>query len=289
MISKKIDQWLFPPFDDEQKRLQEAAINLFDSLPSRKAVKKAILRGEILVNSEVGNTGTWVKKGDEIQLNFSPIKIGKTDHLEEVVFDDEHMCVVIKKSGISTSGNSKHTLASILHNKLNINTLQHSFNPSHRLDKDTYGLVIFHKNLDVAKKLGHMFEKHEISKKYYAIIHGHTEFQNCTISTPIEGKNSHSKVSTISRQKLPYIGPTSLVELHPTSGRKHQLRIHLKSLGHQIVGDKKYFGDKIFTGHGMFLCCTELKFNHPILKEEVHIKIPLPRKFHKVLSSADLP
>ena len=75
MISTTIKKWLFPPFEIEKKRLQEAAINVFEELPSRKSVKSTILSGLIRVNDKVGITSTWVKIGDEISYDFTPLKL----------------------------------------------------------------------------------------------------------------------------------------------------------------------------------------------------------------------
>ena len=170
MITKNLLKWHFPPFDSDKKRLQEAAINLFDELPSRKAVKKAILDGKIYVNSQIGCTSTWVRLGDQIELDFEEIKIGLISEFEGLLYDDTHLCILLKKAGIITSGNHRNTLEKQIHKHLFYSYLHKSsisLGAAHRLDKDTHGPVIFHKDKLVAKRLGKMFEKHEIHKEYF--------------------------------------------------------------------------------------------------------------------------
>lgn len=292
MISKKVKSWNFPPLDVEQKRLQEAAINLFEELPSRKSVKRAILDEKIYVNSVAGKTSTWVRIGDEISFDFKEVKLGEFEVFEDLLFDDEHMCITLKRAGIITSGNHNNTLEQQLLKRLNNNNLRSSevsFGAAHRLDKDTHGPVIFYKNKNAAKRLGHMFENREISKEYTALVHGDFKGEKIEIKTPISGKESHTIFEKISTSTLPYIGQVSLLKAIPITGRKHQIRIHCKALGHQIVGDKVHTGDKIFKGHGMFLCCNKLEFKHPITEEHILVSTPLPRKFHKILDETLLP
>ena len=152
----------------------------------------------------------------------------------------------------------------------------------YRLDKDTHGLVIFYKSKKAAKQLGKMFENREISKEYYALVHGNFLTKKCVVKTPISGKESISVLEKISTTKLPVIGDVTLVKARPVTGRKHQIRIHCKSIGHQIVGDKLYTGDVIYKGHIMFLACGKLEFNHPITCKPFSISTPLPRKFRKL-------
>lgn len=285
MISKYLTKWHFPPYESDKKRLQEAAINLFDELPSRKSVKKAILDGKIYVNSQPAYTSTWVKIGDKISLDFNEVEIGLISDFKGLIFDDDYLCVLLKKAGVITSGNYNNTLEHQLHKYLincNLNKRNITIGTAHRLDKDTHGPVIFYKDKLTAKCLGEMFENHEIHKEYFALVHGIFEPEKCSVKIPISGKESQTEFEKISTTKLPYIGPVTFIKATPISGRKHQIRIHCKSLGHQIVGDKIHKGEKVYTGSGMFLACSNLRFNHPITNREISITTPLPRKFHKL-------
>lgn len=285
MISKNLTKWHFPPYESDKKRLQEAAVNLFKELPSRKAVKKAILEGKIYVNSQPAFTSTWVKLGDKIELDFEEFQIGLISEFKGLLYDDKYLCILLKNAGIITSGNHKNTLETQLLNHLinsNITKKHTTTGAAHRIDKDTHGPVIFYKDKLTAKCLGEMFENHEIHKEYFALVHGIFEPEKCSVKIPISGKESQTEFEKISTTKLPYIGPVTFIKATPISGRKHQIRIHCKSLGHQIVGDKIHKGEKVYTGSGMFLACSNLRFNHPITNREISITTPLPRKFHKL-------
>ncbi|MCG8310335.1 MAG: pseudouridine synthase [Cytophagales bacterium] len=124
----------------------------------------------------------------------------------------------------------------------------------HRLDKDTSGVLVFAKNNDAYRNLAVQFQERKVDKIYHAVVDGSTEFHNYLLDVPLiekghgtvkwdakHGKDSKTYISTISNFQS-----FSLLECKPCSGRRHQIRVHLKYLNHSIIGDKKYDGREIY-------------------------------------------
>jgi len=171
--------------------------------------------------------------------------------------------------------------------------------PAHRLDRPTSGVLLFALQPETAKKMGLKFEKHEIQKTYHAIVRGYIA-EKGIIDHPIKPtadfKSDKKRVSQKPAQEavteftrlgtleLPYCvdkfqtSRYSLVELSPKTGRKHQLRKHMKHLSHPIIGDPKYgkskhnrFFQEYFSCERLLLASTALSFTHPITEEPISI------------------
>lgn len=275
------------PDEIEEIRLYDYAQLIFPTIPSRKAVKKAIARGEILIDDERTTTGTWIKKGQQIKLlesNVNPPKEYKMDL--EVVYEDEFLAVVNKPSGISVSGNQYRTIQNALIGNVSVSNKENALRwpkPVHRLDNPTSGLLIVAKTAKALVILGQRFEHKLIQKRYAAIVIGQLP-ESGVIEVDIEGLKS---VTTYQRKEVvPSLKNEclSLVEVVPKTGRTHQIRIHLSQLGYPIMGDKLYTKkENVLKGKGLFLCAFKLDFKHPITNENLTIEIPLPHKFKSLL------
>jgi len=271
----------------EEIRLYDYAPKIFTIIPSRKGIKKAISREEILVNGEKAFTGLWVIPGQKIDLLESKINPPKEYKLKlEIVYEDEHFAVINKPAGISVSGNQYRTIQNALIGNVRLSNEDDALRwpkPVHRLDNPTSGLLIIAKTAKVIMKLGQQFENKKIKKKYCAIVIGKIP-ETGTIDFKVDDLKSSTRfklkrfVHSLRNDHL------SLVDLFPNTGRTHQLRIHLSQLGFPILGDKLY-GDEgeVFKGKGLFLSAVELKFNHPITNTPLVIKIEMPRKFKALL------
>lgn len=296
MIEVIISKWNHFPFDSKSKRLQEGAIGQFSNLTSRKSVKKAINNGHILVNGRRGETGTWVSIGDTLVVKDMPNK-SLTRHPKStgesiVLWEDNSCACVLKRAGITTKGTGKHTLESVVFNDLIKSTLSDSLQMPlavHRLDKATHGPVLFAKTTGAASGLGKAFEKRSIYKEYMALIEGTPLITAATIRVEIDTKEAHSEIEIVGSTSWPVFGSATLVKVYPKTGRTHQIRRHLASIGHPIIGDQLYSGDKKFTGQGLFLACTKLSFPHPITKANIEIAVDLPRKFKHIAHKLGLP
>ena len=153
----------------------------------------------------------------------------------------------------------------------------------HRLDNQTSGLLIIAKTAKVIVALGDMFKDNQIHKTYHAIVCGQLNGVG-VINSPIDGLESESSYETIkivSSLKNQFV---SLVKVSPKTGRTHQIRKHMQSIGHPIMGDKLYGEAKnVLTGKGLFLTSTGISFIHPITNKQLVLAIDLPNKFSSLL------
>lgn len=268
-------------------RLSDYLMGVFPSLVSRKGIKKAIKREEVIVNDKPSTTAYFVRPNDKIELLESAANPPKSYDLDlEVVFEDDYMAVINKPAGISVSGNQYRTIQNALVKNLKLSTQVDALKwakPVHRLDNPTSGLLIVAKTAKALVKLGQQFENKQIQKTYVAIVNGRLP-QNGTIDFDIGGLSSQTDyelVETVPSLKNEFV---SLVKLFPKTGRTHQIRKHLSQLGFPIVGDKLYSKeDKVLKGKGLFLCALALSLKHPILENGLNVKCSIPTKFKALL------
>ena len=196
------------------------------------------------------------------------------------------MAAIHKPAGIEVSGNKFKTIANALPQNLQPSSLPDATTPQpvHRLDYATTGIVLVGKTSSSIRALNKMFEDKTIAKTYYAVTIGKME-KNGTITSEIDGKPSHSDYKVIESVPSERFGTLNLVELDPKTGRRHQLRKHMLSLGSPILGDKEYaLEGLILKGKGLYLHAYSLEFEHPFTKEIIRIADELPEKFGKIFS-----
>jgi 23S rRNA pseudouridine1911/1915/1917 synthase len=172
----------------------------------------------------------------------------------------------------------------------------------HRLDKETSGLLIVAKKEDAFEDLQRQFKARSVLKKYLCLVHGKPRPEKGEIRAPLMRHPYNRKkfgvflggreAETMYKVIKDFGGKFSLVEMRPKTGRTHQIRVHLKYLGHPVVGDKTYAGRK--TGRldrewcpRQFLHAFYIKFTHPISKKELVFKTDLPHDLKKILKNLE--
>ncbi len=268
-------------------RFREYADGLFKAIKSRKGVSKAIKRGELRINGEVAETGRLIQAGmviDHVDLMVNPPKEYRLDL--EIVYEDDYMAVINKPAGIEVNGNKFKTIENALQGNVKVSEEYDALKwprPVHRIDCPTSGLLVIAKTHRAQVSLGHQFENREIKKRYRAIVVG-TPPESGTIEEPIDGRASLSEFKLVESVASLRSGTLSLVDLYPHTGRKHQLRKHMASIGHPIHGDKQHGDDgNIMKGKGLFLSSVGLSFIHPISLEKIDVEALEPQKFKTTL------
>jgi 23S rRNA pseudouridine1911/1915/1917 synthase len=195
--------------------------------------------------------------------------------------------VIHKPAGILVSGNSFKTITNALAQNIQQSSLPDATvpQPVHRLDYATTGLLLIGKTSSSIRILNRMFEEKKIEKTYYAITIGEMANQG-KITSEIEGKKSQSNFILLESVISKRFRKLNLVKLKPHTGRKHQLRKHVSSIGNPILGDTAYgIENLILKGKGLYLHAYSLSFIHPFTNENVYFKDKFPRKFKKLFMS----
>ncbi|MGO2418137.1 MAG: RluA family pseudouridine synthase [Lactococcus cremoris] len=230
------------------------------------------MKKNCIVNNKLINENQLVHAGDKITLIFDnedfsnlSLKFGSAN-LADILYEDEHLIVVNKPEGMKTHGNTADELALQNHVAAAIN--QEVF-VVHRLDQATSGAVLFAKNQFVLPILGKMFEENKIHREYLALVKGHFSENQFTIDRAI-GQNRHDKNKRILSAKgqkavthveiIKKFTDKTLVKCTLDTGRTHQIRVHLSSLNHPIIGDALY-GQK--SQERMMLHAGKIIIPHP--------------------------
>ena len=225
----------------------------------------------------------------------------------EILYQDEHIVVINKPSGllVHKSPIDKQETRFALQ-ELRDQIGQYVY-PVHRLDKPTSGVLLFALNAEVAKTMSQLFRDNLVQKEYIAIVRGYTESKG-EIDHPLkqmldtkvqkekgitkEEQDAQTEYERLATVELPYpvsrypVARYSLVKLLPRSGRKHQLRRHMKHIFHPIVGDTKHgrgehnnlFREK-FECHRLLLHAQKMVFMHPVSKKKLVIIAPMDQVF----------
>ncbi len=287
IIAMKIKQTFIVPELNRAIRFVDYACEIITIIPSRSGIKKAIKRGELLLDGIKVEEGRWIKEGMEIQLGEIERKPLKIFPLAlEVVFEDEYIAVINKPAGYEVSGNKYQTIYNALPRNLRISSEPDALLnplPIHRLDYPTSGLLLIAKTRKARIELGKQLEEKKIKKRYRAIVQGKLE-GNGELNEPIDEKESVSEYSCVKIVPSLQSEFLTLVDLWPHTGRTHQLRIHMAGIDHPIVGDKKYGNpDSMLKHKGLFLAAVELTFVHPVSGEILNVEINEPNKYKALL------
>lgn len=228
-----------------------------------------------------------------------------------IIYRDDHLVAINKPSGLLVHRSEIDRHETRFAVQLLRDQLGQKVYPVHRLDKPTAGVLVFALSPDVARQLGVLFSQHQIIKTYVALVRGFAPEQGLIDHPLVEelDKYADKKASNVKPAQaalthfsrlatieLPYSVdkyPTtrySLVQCQPQTGRKHQIRRHLKHISHPIIGDAKHgkghhnrFFQQAFACGGLMLAATELRLNHPVTQEPLELIAPLAAPFSRVI------
>ncbi len=280
-------------------RLDRWLRNKLGDIP-QSLIEKSLRSGKIKLNKKKVKSSTKVKTNDKVDLfNFNfkknikqnKIKFKANNEIikaneDLIIEDNDDFIVVNKSSGISVQGGTKSKK-----NLIDIFSKSKIFKDSkpysvHRLDKDTSGVFIIAKNRETAQILTSLFRLRKVHKTYLAICHGEIEKKSGEWNDKLlrieNGKKIFENAKTIYKV-IDKNSNSSLVEMKPITGRKHQLRKQLFNIGHSIYGDQKYksFNSNIGINKNLMLHSYQIRF---IIKDKKYtFKALLPNYFKKLL------
>ncbi|MCX6160488.1 MAG: RluA family pseudouridine synthase [Ignavibacteriae bacterium] len=251
----------------KEKTRIDKYITSFIENATRTKVKKAIDRGNVMVNGNCVKSNYMLKPFDEIEVDL-PVpekqEILPEDIPLEIIFEDEFLLIVNKPAGMVTHPAYKHYSGTLVNAILyyaiksegslsNLNGFERA-GIVHRLDKDTSGLLVVAKDETTHSKLSDLFMVHDIEREYYSVIWGKLKQKKGIIESRLaRDKKDRKKVAIVSEEEEGKLAITnyevmtefeylSLIKLNLKTGRTHQIRVHLASKGHPVFGDEMYGG-----------------------------------------------
>lgn len=285
---------------DKLNRLDKYLSNELDDL-SRTQIQNLIKDGNVTVNDKQVKANYILNLNDEIIVSIPDpvdLDIKKEDIPLDIYYEDEDVIVINKPSGMVVHpalGNYSGTVVNALmyHCKdlSGINGVNRA-GIVHRIDKDTSGLIVCCKSDLAMKSLSHQFLEKSVDRKYIAICYGVINHNLGRIDAPLgrdpenrkryavvdDGKHAVTNFKVLERFK-----EYSLLELALETGRTHQIRVHMKYIGHPVVGDPLYGPRNVIGENGQYLHAATLGFTHPRTGKRLEFTSPLPDFFQKFL------
>lgn len=270
---------------------------LFAAMPQRKRtnVKELLKHNQVKVNDEVVTQfNTPLSPADTVYVNLTREFPRFYNRRLKIVYEDDDIIVANKGYGLLSMGNDKvkeGTAYSILKDYLKWVDPRQKIFIVHRLDRDTSGLMMFAKNVESKEAMQHNWNNMVLNRTYVAVVEGNVEEDEGTIKTylaenskyevyvtenPDEGQLAITRYKVLKRKN----GYT-LMELELDTGRKNQIRVHMKHIGHPIAGDRRY-GAKSSPIHRLALHARTLRFAHPTTRREMDFSTPIPASFLKM-------
>jgi 23S rRNA pseudouridine1911/1915/1917 synthase len=290
---------------DEGKRLDAFLVSQFESESiTRSYIQKLIGQGLVKVDGAEVKSGFKLKSGMSIEVNipepYTP-KIESQDIPLDIVFEDDDIIVINKPKDLvvhPAAGNWEGTLVNALlyHCKDSLSDINGVIRPGivHRIDKDTTGLLVVAKNNIAHLKLSTQLKQHQIQRIYEAIVDGKVKDDSGRISAPIGRHPTNRKKMAVNIKNgrpavthykvIEYYKGYTHIQLELETGRTHQIRVHMASIGHPVTGDLIYGkACKLMDTEGQALHARFLKLTHPVSEREMIFEAPLPDYFSGLL------
>ncbi len=294
---------------------------------SRSRLQRLITDGDVLVNEKTAKASYKLHLADEIDVDLveAPTAVFEPEDIPlDIVFEDEYLAVINKPAGMVVhpgAGNSSGTLANAISyhfglgildfglqeadEQSKIQNLKSKIGIVHRLDKDTSGLIVVAKDEETHELLSNQFRDRVVTKQYVALVHGSPRENSGTIDRPMARDRWHRTKMTVAangrnaltmwkvRQRF---GKFALVEVEIKTGRTHQIRVHLASINHPVVGDGTYNEGRDNTVNDtdvknairiidrFFLHAEKLSFDHPKTAERMSFASDLPPELANFLT-----
>jgi 23S rRNA pseudouridine1911/1915/1917 synthase len=294
---------------------------------SRARVQLLIESGQVRVNGNPSKPKIKLVGGEAIEIEGAPrpepLHAFPENIPLDILHEDKYLAVINKPAGMMVHAGSGATEDVRNHGTL-VNALLHHLNSLsevggelrpgivHRLDKQTSGIILVAKDDSTHRKLGEMFSNRRVAKTYLALVHGHVAKDDTTINLPIArdlirrirmttrralesgARTAVSHVHVLERITSAY-GNFTLVEVKIETGRTHQIRVHMQSLGHPVVGDNLYGAphnipnaldpESPLSLDRNFLHAAQLSFLHPQTSKAMNLEAPLPPELQSFLET----
>ena len=271
---------------------------------SRSQIQRWIEDGHVKVNDQPVKPKYKLAVGDVVTIE--PEKPKKIDLVPEnipldIVYEDDDVIVVNKPQGMvvhPAPGHPDHTLVNALLYHSPLSTINGEFRPGivHRIDKDTSGLLMVAKNDMAHRSLAAQLKAKTNEREYVALVHGVINEDQGTIDAPLgrspkdrkkpavvaDGRHAVTHFKVLKRYQH-----YTLVSCRLETGRTHQIRVHMKYIGHPLAGDPLYGPRKTLPGNGQYLHARLLGFKHPRTGKQLTFTAPLPSYFQKMLDKLD--
>lgn len=320
-----INENLIADGDSKDKRLDAFLAEKIEGW-SRSRLQRLIDDGDVLVNSKTAKSSYKLREGDEIDVDLTdaPLERFEPEKIPlDIVYEDEYLAVINKPAGMVVhpgAGITNGTLANALafyfgfgisdlgytrndeHSKEQI--IRSKIGLVHRLDKDTSGLILVAKYEKTHEALAEQFRDRTVEKSYVALVHGSPRENRGTIDRPIARDRWHRTKMTVAangrsalslwkvRQRFEKF---TLVDVVIKTGRTHQIRVHLASINHPVVGDATYnegrdntiadvtIKNSVEKLNRFFLHAQRLAFTHPKTGERLNFTSELPQELAQLL------
>jgi 23S rRNA pseudouridine1911/1915/1917 synthase len=270
---------------------------------SNRMIQKLTRCKGIFINKKPAFLKRKVKAGDIIKVRIAFKEDANLEAIEiplDIVFEDNQVMVINKASGISVHPIGKESGVTLAHGvayHLEQKGLATKVRPVHRLDRDTSGLIIFAKSSMAHQTLDQQLRNNDLKRIYLAVIEGTLSPNKGTIDLPIDRDPKHPTKRIVTPKGdqaitnyrvLKEYKNAALVSLELETGRTHQIRVHLSHLGHPIIGDKLYGGNRRLGLKRQGLHASQINFQHPTTNEKIQLEGPLPKDIEELLEKLEL-